>query len=168
MDLGRRVERASHLAWLVRQTVYESGEFENDNIRTVLEIADSAMTYRSRYLNQIQIVPFVDLLLLDEANPRSVAFQLAAIEHHLRELPRITLGQRNDVPGSIASEVRGLVADTHPARVSASEDGVRPKLGEFTDTIREDLAMLSDAIADAYFQHASRRRTGAAARLRID
>jgi len=29
------------------------------------------------------------------------------------------------------------------------------------------LAMLSDAIADAYFQHAGRRRTGAAARVGI-
>jgi uncharacterized alpha-E superfamily protein len=167
MDLGRRIERASHLAWLVRQTVLEAGELENDNIRTVLEIADSAMTYRSRYLNQIQIVPFVDLLLLDEVNPRSVAFQLAAIEHHLHELPRITLAQRNDVPGSLAAEVRMLVANTHPARVSVCEHGARALLGEFTDTIREDVAMLSDAIADAYFQHASRRRTGAAARLNV-
>ena len=166
MDLGRRIERASHLAWLVRQTVYEAGTFETDNIRTVLEIADSAMTYRSRYLSQVQIVPFVDLLLLDEANPRSAAFQLAAIENHLRELPRITLAQRSDVPGSIAAEVKNLVANTHPSRISVCENGVRPALGEFTDTIREDVAMLSDAVADAYFQHASRRRTGAAARKR--
>ena len=37
-------------------------------------------------------------------------------------------------------------------------------LGELVDTIRSDMGMLSDAIADAYFQHASRRRTGAARR----
>ena len=165
MDLGRRTERASHLAWLVRQTLYEADAFETEHIRTVLEIADSAMTYRSRYLNLIQIVPFIDLLLLDEANPRSVAFQLAAIENHLRELPRITLAQRSDVPGRIAAEVRSLVAGTHPARVSVCEHGVRPALGEFSDTVREDVAMLSDAIADAYFQHATRRRMGAAATL---
>jgi len=167
MDLGRRIERASHLAWLVQQAVYDAGASEADNIRGVLEIADSAMTYRSRYLNQVQIVPFIDLLLLDEANPRSVAFQLAAIESHLRELPRITLAQRNDVPGSIAAEIRSLVANTHPSRISVCEHGVRPALGEFSGTVREHLAMLSDAIADAYFQHAGRRRTGAAARVGI-
>jgi hypothetical protein len=33
-----------------------------------------------------------------------------------------------------------------------------------TDTIRADVGMLSDAIADAYFQHASLSRTGAARR----
>jgi uncharacterized circularly permuted ATP-grasp superfamily protein/uncharacterized alpha-E superfamily protein len=162
MDLGRRIERASHLSWLVRQTVYATDTYENEHIRSVLEIADSAMTYRSRYLSQIQIVPFVDLLLLDDANPRSVAFQLAVIENNLRELPRITLAQRSDVPGEIAAEVRKLVADSHPTRLSVCEAGLRPALGDLTDTVREDLSMLSDAIADAYFQHASRRRTGAA------
>jgi uncharacterized alpha-E superfamily protein len=123
------------------------------------------MTYRSRYLNLIQTVPFLDLLLLDEANPRSVAFQLAVTENHLRELPRITLAQRNDVPGRIASEIRGLVANTQPSRIGVCEHGVRPALSEFADTIREDMALLSDAIAAAYFQHASRRRTGAAATI---
>jgi uncharacterized alpha-E superfamily protein len=164
MDLGRRIERASHLAWLVRQSAYAAGETENDHIRMVLEIADSAMTYRSRYLNVFQTVPFFDLLLLDSANPRSVAFQLVAIESHLRELPRITLAQRSDMPGAIASELRAVIAASHPARLAVVEAGVRPALDDLTDTIRADAGMLSDAIADAYFQHASRRRTGAARR----
>jgi uncharacterized circularly permuted ATP-grasp superfamily protein/uncharacterized alpha-E superfamily protein len=164
MDLGRRVERASHLSWLVNQTLCDANAHETEHMRTVLEIADSAMTYRSRYLNVFQIVPFLDLLLLDDANPRSVAFQLAAIENHLRELPRITLAQRSDVPGSIASDVRALVSGAHPARLAVCETGLRPALGDLTETVRADLSVLSDAIADAYFQHASRRRTGAAQR----
>jgi uncharacterized circularly permuted ATP-grasp superfamily protein/uncharacterized alpha-E superfamily protein len=167
MDLGRRIERASHLAWLVHQTVYAAEEHETDHMRIVLEIADSAMTYRSRYLGVFQIVPFVDLLLLDEANPRSAAFQLAAIENNLRELPRITLAQRSDVPGLIASEVRSLAANAHPTRLAVCVNGKRPALGELTDTIRSDVGMLSDAIADAYFQHASRSRTGAASRSAV-
>ena len=162
LDLGRRIERASHLAWLVRQTVHESQEHEIDRMRMVLDIDDSAMTYRSRYLGVFQIVPFVDLLLLDEANPRSAAFQLAAIENNLRELPRITLGQRSGVPGQIASEIRTLAANAHPAELALLEDGKRKALGELTDAIRVNAGLLSDAIADAYFQHASRSRVGAA------
>ena len=102
LELGRRIERATHLAWAVRQTVGDADAHETDHIRILLEIADSAMTYRSRYLNQVQIVPFVDLLLLDESNPRSTAFQLAAIETHLRDLPRITHAQKSDLPRTIA------------------------------------------------------------------
>jgi uncharacterized circularly permuted ATP-grasp superfamily protein/uncharacterized alpha-E superfamily protein len=164
MDLGRRVERAQHLAWLVRQTVARAGDREIDHIRLLLEIADSAMTYRSRYLNAFQIVPFVDLLLLDETNPRSVSFQLAAIERHLSDLPRITLAQRSDGARSIAIELRRLLSDAQPARLSFCESGSRPGLLELVDTIQDDAALLSDAIADAYFQHSSRHRTGAAGR----
>jgi hypothetical protein len=166
MDLGRRIERASHLAWLVRQTVYAADVQETDAYAaSLLEIADSAMTYRSRYLNVFQIVPFVDLLLLDDANPRSAAFQLAAIESHLRELPRITLAQRSDC----ARQHR--LGNARRRRQCPSRRGwrcarrARPALGELTDTIiSQRSGMLSDAIADAYFQHASRRRTGAARR----
>ena len=129
MDLGRRMERAQHLAWLVRQTVAIADARETEHMRILLEIADSAMTYRSRYLNVFQLVPFVDLLLLDENNPRSCAFQLAAIESHLRELPRITLAQRSDVPGTIAHEMRGATANAHPARLAFCEHGVRARPG---------------------------------------
>lgn len=162
MDLGRRVERAQHLAWLVRQTAGQTDARETEHIRIVLEIADSAMTYRSRYLNAFQLVPFVDLLLLDEHNPRSCAFQLVAIENHLRELPRITLAQRSDVPRTIAQEMRSDIMNAHPARLAFCESGNRPGLIELTDSISLDAGLLSDAVADAYFQHSSRRRTGAA------
>ncbi len=162
LDLGRRIERASHLAWLVQRTAYETSEQETDHIRMVLEIADCAMTYRSRYLGAFQIVPFVDLLLLDEINPRSAAFQLAAIESNLRELPRVTLAQRNDVARMIVSEARQRIAEADPTRLAVMEEGKRPTLGELTESIRSEAGMLSDAIADAYFQHTSRSRTGAA------
>jgi uncharacterized alpha-E superfamily protein len=160
MDLGRRLERGQHLAWLVRQTVAMADARETEHMRIVLEIADSAMTYRSRYLNVFQLVPFVDLLLLDENNPRSCAFQLAAIETHLRELPRITLAQRSDVPRTVAQEMRGAAANANPARLAFCEAGARPGLIELTDNITFSAGELSDAIADAYFQHASRSRTG--------
>jgi len=161
MDLGRRLERAQHLAWLIRQTVGPADARETDYIRIILEIADSAMTYRSRYLNAFQLVPFVDLLLLDPLNPRSSAFQLAAIEEHLRALPRITLAQRNDVARTLARRMHQALTDANPARLAFCEHGMRPGLIELTDTIYGDSALLSDAIADAYFQHSSRRRTGA-------
>jgi uncharacterized alpha-E superfamily protein len=162
MDLGRRIERAQHLSWLVRQSVGDTDARESEHIRILLEIADSAMTYRSRYLNVIQMMPFVDLLMLDENNPRSCAFQLATIESHLRELPRITLAQRNDVARALAAKMRTAVRESLPERLAHGENGRRPELVALADTIINGTAALTDAVADAYFQHSSRRRTGAA------
>ena len=160
LDLGRRVERALHLAWLLRQTVVSPDARETEHMRILLEIDDSAMTYRSRYFNVFQLVPFVDLLMLDEHNPRSCAFQLAAIESHLKELPRITLAQRSDVPRRIVQEMRTALANANPARLSLCEKGERPGVIELADAIISRTGELSDALADAYFQHASRSRTG--------
>jgi uncharacterized alpha-E superfamily protein len=51
-------------------------------LAAILEIADSSMTYRRRYLSQPQLGPALDLLLFDSGNPRSFAFQLETMTAH--------------------------------------------------------------------------------------
>ena len=57
-------------------------------LRLVLELCDSAITYRSRYLNVLQPAPVLDLVLADQGNPRGLAFQLAPMHRLLDELRR--------------------------------------------------------------------------------
>jgi uncharacterized alpha-E superfamily protein len=57
-------------------------------LEALLEVADSIMTYRSRYLARVQMGPVLDLLLTDESNPRSVAFQLVNCATYVDQLPR--------------------------------------------------------------------------------
>ena len=52
------------------------------------------MTYRRRYPGSLQTAPVLDLLLADETNPRSLAFQLAALADDVDNLPRETAGPR--------------------------------------------------------------------------
>jgi uncharacterized circularly permuted ATP-grasp superfamily protein/uncharacterized alpha-E superfamily protein len=165
VDLGRRAERATHTAALVRQTAGRPALMESDNVRTALEIADSAMTYRSRYLNVFEMAPLIDLLLLDEANPRSAAFQIATMEQHIRDLPRITPGQRSDVALDIVVKARRGAAEANSLLLSEPVvDGARATLIKLTDDIEASMSRATDAITDAYFQHATHRRTGAARR----
>ena len=49
----------------------------------LLELADSQITYRQRYVMIAARAPVIDLVMLDPNNPRSVAYQLDRIEHHL-------------------------------------------------------------------------------------
>ena len=53
----------------------------------MLEIADSTLTYRSRYLNSLQADLVLDLLLLDEGNPRSAAYPAGEAAQHVDRLP---------------------------------------------------------------------------------
>jgi uncharacterized alpha-E superfamily protein len=59
----------------------------------LLETWDSVMTYRSRYLSTPRLAGVLDLLLCDEANPRSLGFQLATLESHVNRLA--TMGEHS-------------------------------------------------------------------------
>ena len=58
-----------------------------DNLDVLLDLIDSQITYRSRYLIGVALAPVRDMALLDPFNPRSVAFQVARIDDHLASLP---------------------------------------------------------------------------------
>jgi uncharacterized alpha-E superfamily protein len=55
-------------------------------LRMALELRDSVITYRTRYLAVLQPAPALDLILADEGNPRGLAFQLFAIRDLLRQI----------------------------------------------------------------------------------
>ena len=86
--MGRRLERALHTLGLLRSTLATAAGPRGAAARGLLEVADSSMTYRRRYLSSLQAAPVLDLLLADETNPRSLAFQLSALADHVDDLPR--------------------------------------------------------------------------------
>ncbi|MCA9141350.1 MAG: circularly permuted type 2 ATP-grasp protein [Planctomycetaceae bacterium] len=88
LELGRRLERSLHTIGLVQSLFAMSGESDTRALEAALEVADSMMTYRSRYLASVNLAPVLDLLLTDETNPRSLVFQLEAISEHVEHLPR--------------------------------------------------------------------------------
>ena len=115
------------------------------------------MTYRSRYLTTPMLPPVIDLLLLDETNPRSVAFQIAAIVDHVEQLPRDTdeSVRRNSVWCSLAH--RGAPRRNSRACEEDSE-GRRGALEALLQTIGTGVPHLSELITRRYFSHAEPRR----------
>ncbi len=88
LDLGRRIERGRDISSLLR-TVVSSGETPNHSVlRSLLEVLDCRMTYRSRYLDNVQPNAVLDLFISDDTNPRSLAFQAVAIAEHVDALPQ--------------------------------------------------------------------------------
>src|SRR5262249_42787789 len=87
LDFGRRLERALQEALLVRSMLADGGASEPEALEALLEIADSVMTYRSRYASRFQLGAVLDLMLCDETNPRSVAHQLVQLAAHAADLP---------------------------------------------------------------------------------
>src|SRR6185503_2209914 len=63
LDMGRRLERAMNLVVSLRAALTRTFEREGPLLESVLDVADSGMTYRRRYLATLQVVPVVDLLV---------------------------------------------------------------------------------------------------------
>jgi len=138
LELGRRIERAVATCRFVRQFAFGNLDGALD---LLLELADSQITYRLRYVMVAAAAPVIDLVVLDPNNPRSVAYQLARIEAHLAALPQRSGGGRLSPPEQIAT---ALVAQIRTADAAT--------LDETTLFAAEEALMkLGDAIASSYF-----------------
>ncbi|MGD9536128.1 MAG: circularly permuted type 2 ATP-grasp protein [Alphaproteobacteria bacterium] len=159
LDMGRRMERAQHMVELLKTTLLPVESDEPGVLDLLLELADSFMTYRSRYLAQPQLAPVLDLILADESNPRSVGFQIAAIERHIESLPG-----EPDRPGLSRKQrlikqlrMRLQVADVEQL-AKADGRGYRDDLAALLDALATELPSLSERIAHIYFSHAELAR----------
>jgi uncharacterized alpha-E superfamily protein len=174
LDLGRRIERAIHTLNLLSTTLVFPPPPPTDEgsvLQALLETCDSAMTYRSRYLAALDPTAVLDLLLTDETNPRSVAFQAVAIQDHVANLPRdaaranllrderlaltLVTDLRLALPHRLARVDEGYRPGPGSPNAAADPNskptGGRPELDQFIDHLLEILPALSDALTQAYF-----------------
>jgi len=138
LELGRRIERALDTCRLVR--CFARGVVVDGGLDVLLELADSQITYRQRYLMVAAPVPVIDLVMLDPNNPRSILFQLERIEAHLAALPKLGSGDR-------LSPVQQIVASIATRLRTAEPSSIDNELIVATERALMDL---SDAIAAAY------------------
>jgi uncharacterized circularly permuted ATP-grasp superfamily protein/uncharacterized alpha-E superfamily protein len=152
LDIGRRLERAVNVLTLVQGAL----ALEPDNqiiLDPVLEIADSTMTYRRRYFAQPQWPPVLDLLLADDSNPRSLAFQVHALAEHAANLPRESASAGFEHP---VFQIAHLREELQKADWQELVDGPN-NLSSTLQRFGGELRTLSDTITHLYFSHAETR-----------
>ena len=138
LELGRRIERGIATCRFVRQLAFAKLDGALD---VLLELADSQITYRLRYVMVAAAAPVIDLVVLDPNNPRSLAYQLARIEAHLAALPQRNDDGRLSPPEQIAT---ALTAQIRTASAAALDEPA------FL-AVEEALMKLADLIASTYF-----------------
>ncbi|WMJ00538.1 circularly permuted type 2 ATP-grasp protein [Pseudomonas chlororaphis subsp. aurantiaca] len=84
--IGRRIERLQFLSSSLAAFLRDSSAPDQAGLEWLLELGNSSITYRSRYLAVAQLIPVLDLLLLDEQNPHAVLFQLKLVTRTLNRL----------------------------------------------------------------------------------
>ncbi len=151
LDMGRRLERAYNLseAILTLFIPVPDPDEEASSLLLLLELADSFITYRSRYRLDPILSLVLDLLLLDEANPRSLSYQLAALSRHMESLPH---GKRGV---SLSEDRRIILSLLTSIRLADVEAIAREHDGKLLERLMNEqldlLPDLSNAVSRHYF-----------------
>jgi uncharacterized alpha-E superfamily protein len=160
--LGRRLERAQQLTQLLRATLINVTEQDNALLEYVLMISDSLMTYRRRYSSTTIAQASLEILLLDESNPRALSYQLRAIEADLQHIPSGSIGtgyqHRRDSRLALQALTRVRLAQAeHLAHI---KEGKRVHLAELLDELDHLLPELSNTLTDTYFMLTEQQQLG--------
>ena len=146
LSLGRRVERLSAVTAALQVATREG---RAQGLDWLLELADSTITYRARYPVAPEWLPVLDLLVCDEANPRSVAFQVKGLVESIAKLELSHGRFASDVLAPGHAALRRLVpTDLHPES---------PALTAVLDQLHAVAHVLSEELSLKFFSHAASR-----------
>jgi uncharacterized circularly permuted ATP-grasp superfamily protein/uncharacterized alpha-E superfamily protein len=140
LDMGRRLERGINTCRLTRTFAPETAT--TDDLDLLLDLADSQISYRARYLVGLALRPVRDMIMLDPFNPRSVAFQVEYLTSHLSSLPAL----QND--GMMEPPLLLLLPLATELKTADAAELTVEKMQRFEHV----LLRLSGAIADRFFQ----------------
>jgi uncharacterized alpha-E superfamily protein len=141
LEMGRRAERAINTARFARQFAYDEATPEDLDI--LLTLVDCQITYRSRYLVGPMLAPVRDLVVLDPYNPRSVAFQVQALNEHIASLPALRETGLIERPQRLAVAAQAMLATAEATALDTKT----------LFALEQDLLSLADAIGSHYFPH---------------
>ena len=153
IELGRRLERALAICTTIEMLglIGPGTADQSEALGVLLDLSDSQITYRARYLTGPRRDPVLDILLLDPDYPRSLMFQINTICDHIAALPSLNEDLMPEAPLLEARAIQG------PLRAVTIED--------FDADLLKDtevrLLALSDTIAARYFlQYEKSRSSG--------
>ncbi|MEM9603059.1 MAG: circularly permuted type 2 ATP-grasp protein [Pseudomonadota bacterium] len=165
-QLGRRIERANQIAVTVAAAL-SSDRYNARLMENLLRLFDSVMTYRSRYRSDLDLRRVVQLLLLDEINPRSLAYQLAAAHDVIERLPERRAVAGHDALGKLAIAAVSQVRLADPNRLLSDDRDNWQSLQKFLKGVQDLTESMADAINGVYFSHTEASRSFGLNRLPI-
>ncbi|MEM7347174.1 MAG: circularly permuted type 2 ATP-grasp protein, partial [Chloroflexota bacterium] len=155
LDIGRRLERALLSISLIRAVfgISYPEAVEYLLLDATLRTTENVITYRRRYRSRLQLQTVLDLLLLDQTNPRSLTYQLDRLQTHIAALPREMAAYRLSEEERLVldASTRLHLVDTDLLTVSKNE--TRGTLDDFLAELFLLLGQLSPILTQNYFTH---------------
>jgi uncharacterized alpha-E superfamily protein len=155
--IGRRIERLIFLAKTIAHFLRLPSTRAPGGLEWLLELTDSIITYRSRYMTQPELLPTLDLIVFDDGNPHSVSFQLQILLRYLEQLTRLLGGPRDEALPPTLQRLQSFDLGEFEGLSFGDCRACNPclKLAAVLDEAAAAAAALSDRLAMRYFSHVS-------------
>ncbi|HEX8404091.1 MAG TPA: alpha-E domain-containing protein, partial [Duganella sp.] len=143
LSLGRRLERLQFQSMVLQAAL---GMDPEGNLDWVLELSDSIVTYRARYRAEPEWLPVLDLLILDDSNPRSISYQMHGVVKGLKKIAKVygPCGEKELAP---------LQAELLALSPQADLYGANPKLIDLLARVQNASEVMAEQIGLQFFSY---------------
>lgn len=136
LSTGRLLERLINQSQIIEQFFQSAAVFTPQGFDSLLVLFDSGITYRTRYQRQQDIAALLDLLVMDETNPRAISRMLYKLSEQLQYLPD-----------------HNTLIDALP-NIDWNDDNASNLLGQVAN-VSHIASWVSDEISRRFFAHVS-------------
>ncbi len=160
LSIGRNLERLGFLSDALARGFDTGAVTDEGGFEAIVALFDSTITFRAQYQLRHDVPALVDLLVLDQDNPRSLAWVAQTLRGRLRKLHRGA--QHNAGPGLADGESELTLFDPAELPLEAlceqDEAGRYPALAETLARCTSESWRLSDQLGARYFTHSGEQR----------
>jgi len=161
LNIGRFIESGINNCLMLDSMLTKSFSSEVDRslLEDILRCNESLVTYRYRYRSNLELASVLNLLMLDEENPRSIIYQIFRIEKHLKGLPEQVEGEGFSQAQKKLLEIitKLRLAEIDELTYLNESMMLYGELRSFLAEIKGLLFEVSDQVFEKYFNHTGSR-----------
>ena len=155
LSIGRHIERLNMLAGALAKGFDTGAVFDDSGFSAIVALFDSTITFHAQYQQRRDLPALLDLLVLDQDNPRSLSWVLTSLKNRLTKLMNNT-AQGGASPDTALDR---LVAEDLPQLSGALKSAVQStepqELSAAFNRCQSFARALSDQLSQRYFSHAT-------------
>jgi uncharacterized circularly permuted ATP-grasp superfamily protein/uncharacterized alpha-E superfamily protein len=153
LSIGRHVERLGFLSSALECAIICEGlsrvDEDDSSFLSLLSLFDSTITFQAQYQQSRSLAALFDLLMLDQDNPRSLAWVAQTLKGRLSKLARRPSNELDELALQVLDPQSIEQLSFEPQHVQASLSSIGERLKQIWD---QSLKM-NDLISEKYFTH---------------
>lgn len=160
LNTGRFIESARNTCMIIKSmlSVKRSEDVERTILEYLLMTSESLVTYRYMYRSTIEFKAVLNLLLIDELNPKSVTYLVERIDQHINRMPDGNHRYLNPIR-KILLEINTKIKLYDPDLLNPKDKTLKQRK-ELIKFLEDIIALLGEAyslINEQYFSHTQNR-----------